>query len=82
LIHAAIGFFAIYRMSRRAAMPLDEQGSFVAVPPRASPVSAYLNPESPAQSSASELASETGGEAMPEPEILAPRAAPGPGDGP
>ena len=47
LIHAAIGFFAIYRMSRRASRPLDDQGAFVAVPPRASPVAAYLTPESP-----------------------------------
>jgi hypothetical protein len=47
LIHAAIGVFAIYRMSRRASRPLDDQGAFVAVPPRASPVAAYLTPESP-----------------------------------
>ena len=47
LIHAAIGFFALYRMSRRASRPLDDQGAFVAVPPRASPVAAYLTPESP-----------------------------------
>ena len=48
LIHAAIGFFALYRMSRRASRPLDDQGPFVAVPPRASPVAAYLTPEGPA----------------------------------
>ncbi len=46
LLHAAIGFFALYRMSRRAARPVEEQGTFVAVPPRASPVAAYLSPES------------------------------------
>ena len=45
LVHAAIGFFALYRMSRRAARPLEDQGAFVAVPPRASPVAAYLTPE-------------------------------------
>ena len=56
LIHAAIGFFALYRMSRRASMPLDEQGTFVAVPPRTSPVAAYLSPEGP------EMAEETGAE--------------------
>lgn len=55
LIHAAIGFFALYRMSRRDSMPLGEQGSFVAVPPRASPVAAYLSPEGPVEP-------ETGGE--------------------
>ncbi len=47
LVHAAIGFFALYRMSRRASRPLDDQGAFVAVPPRASPVAAYLTPENP-----------------------------------
>jgi len=47
VIHAVIGFFAIYRMSRRASRPLDDQGTFVAVPPRTSPVAAYLTPESP-----------------------------------
>jgi len=47
LIHATIGFFALYRMSRRASRPLDDQGAFVAVPPRASPVAAYLTPASP-----------------------------------
>jgi MFS family permease len=31
LLHLAIGLFAIYRMTRRAAVPLDEQGGFVAV---------------------------------------------------
>jgi len=45
LIHAAIGLFALYRMSRRDSIPLEEQGTFVAVPPRASPVAAYLSPE-------------------------------------
>ncbi len=70
LIHAAIGFFAIYRMSRRASMPLDEQGTFVAVPPRASPVSAYLSPEGPEEVVAGGAAGE------PEPEILAPKAIP------
>jgi MFS family permease len=59
LIHAAIGFFALYRMSRRASMPLDEQGSFVAVPPRTSPVAAYLSPEGPE-------APEAGGTAQPD----------------
>ncbi|MDX1605398.1 MAG: MFS transporter [Candidatus Competibacterales bacterium] len=40
LIHAAIGLFALYRMTRRAARPVEEQGSFVVLAPRASPVSA------------------------------------------
>jgi MFS family permease len=40
IIHGAIGVFALYRMLRRAPTPLAEQGPFVPVPPRASPVSA------------------------------------------
>jgi MFS family permease len=46
-IHAIIGVFALYRMRRRLALPLEDQGAFVAVPPRASPIAAYLTPESP-----------------------------------
>jgi MFS family permease len=45
LVHAAIGFFALYRMSRRASRPLEDQGAFVPVPPRASPVACYLAPD-------------------------------------
>ncbi len=45
LVHAAIGFFALYRMSARASRPLEDQGNFVAVPPRTTPVAAYLTPE-------------------------------------
>jgi MFS family permease len=77
LIHAAIGFFALYRMSRRASMPLHEQGSFVAVPPRASPVSAYLSPEGPNQTASGG----TGGRGAPEPEFFAAQANPEPGGG-
>jgi MFS family permease len=36
----AIGVFALYRMLRRAPTPLADQGLYVPVPPRASPVSA------------------------------------------
>jgi MFS family permease len=72
LIHAAIGVFALYRMSRRASMPLDEQGTFVAVPPRASPVAAYLSPECPEEApEAGAVAESTAGA----PESPAPRAA-------
>lgn len=39
-VHCAIGLFALYRMTRRAARPLEEQGRYVAVPVRASPVAA------------------------------------------
>jgi MFS family permease len=41
-IHAAIGLFALYRMTRRQALPRAEQGSYVAVAPRASPVAGAL----------------------------------------
>jgi MFS family permease len=70
LIHAALGFFALYRMSRRASMPLDEQGTFVAVPPRASPVAAYLSPESPQEPVAGEAPDEVPGGLRPEPDSL------------
>ena len=46
-VHVMIGLFALYRMVRRSALPLDEQGAFVAMPPRASPMAAALNPEAP-----------------------------------
>jgi MFS family permease len=67
LIHAAIGFFALYRMSQRAPMPLDEQGTFVAVPPRTSPVAAYLSPESPEDPAESEAAIEAAAPVEPDP---------------
>ncbi|MCB9960359.1 MAG: MFS transporter [Rhodospirillaceae bacterium] len=37
-VNAGIGGFALYRMTRRPAKPLDEQGSYVALYPRASAV--------------------------------------------
>ena len=73
LIHAAIGFFALYRMSRRASTPLDEQGNFVAVPPRASPVAAYLSPEGLEEEPEAGNAAESTADA---PESQAPRAVP------
>ena len=45
LVHAAIGIVALYRMSKRASRPIEDQGAFVAVPPRASPIAAYLTPD-------------------------------------
>jgi len=36
--HAAIGLFALYRMTQRAARPLDEQRSYTVTPPRTTPV--------------------------------------------
>ncbi len=36
--HAALGAFALYRMTRRPAIPLDEQGPSVPLGPRPSPI--------------------------------------------
>jgi MFS family permease len=44
-IHAAIGGFALYRMTRRSALPLAEQGSYVAMAHRVSPVASALYAE-------------------------------------
>jgi MFS family permease len=41
-VHAGLGGFAVYRMTRRAPTPLDEQREFAAVSPRASPVAAAI----------------------------------------
>ncbi len=45
VVHVAIGVFAVYRMSRRAAMPVDEQGPYAPVASSASPVAASLAPQ-------------------------------------
>jgi MFS family permease len=45
LIHAAIGAFALYRMTRRQALPRAEQGSCVALAPRINPVGGALYAE-------------------------------------
>jgi MFS family permease len=42
VIHAAIGSFALYRMTRRPALARAEQGSYVAVAPRVTPVAGAL----------------------------------------
>ncbi len=41
-IHAGIGVFAIYRMTKSDATPVEEQTHYAPVPSRASPVAAYL----------------------------------------
>lgn len=40
IIHGGLGLFALYRMTRSAATPIEEQGAYVPVVPRASTVSA------------------------------------------
>jgi MFS family permease len=47
LVNCFIALFALWRMTRRASMPLEDQGTFVSMPPRGSPVAATLNPETP-----------------------------------
>ncbi len=37
---ALVGSFAVYRMTRRAAVPLEEQGDFMLIAPRTTPVAA------------------------------------------
>jgi MFS family permease len=44
-LQVLLGGFAIYRITSRAARPLDEQGAYVAVPQSATSVTASLNPE-------------------------------------
>lgn len=43
--HIAIGLFAIYRMQINRAVPMEDQGTFVAMPVRAGAAVATLNPE-------------------------------------
>ncbi len=41
-VHAAIGFFALYRMTRRPALPADEQGIYQPMPARSTPMVARI----------------------------------------
>jgi len=50
LVQCSIALFALWRMTRRAAVPLEDQGAFVSMPPRGSPVAVTLNPETPEDS--------------------------------
>jgi MFS family permease len=50
-VHFFIAVFALWRMTRRRAIPVAEQGPFVSMPPRGSPMSATLNPEAPEDAS-------------------------------
>jgi MFS family permease len=43
----AIALFTAWRMTRRASVPQAEQGLFVGMPPRTSPIAGQLNPETP-----------------------------------
>jgi MFS family permease len=53
-IHGAIGAFALFRMTRRAAPAPEAQGAFVALPPRATPAASALYAEAAAAEPASD----------------------------
>ncbi len=53
-IHGAIGLFAIYRMTRRATP--EEQGAYVAMPPRATPIASAIYAEAAAEMAEAENA--------------------------
>ena len=59
-IHTAVGLFAVYRMSRRAPVPLDEQNPMVPVPSGALPVAATLTAKTVRDQMDSDLAAMTG----------------------
>jgi MFS family permease len=54
VVHALLGLFALYRMTRRAARPIAEQGRFVAMPPNPSPTAASMAQHPPSERSASQ----------------------------
>jgi len=58
-IHTAVGLFAVYRMSRRAPVPLDEQNPMVPVPSGALPVAATLTAKTVRDQMDSDLAAMT-----------------------
>jgi hypothetical protein len=58
-IHAAIGAFALYRMTRRSALPRAEQGSCVAVAPRVTTVGSALYAERASEEARSGATAET-----------------------
>ncbi|MCA8907168.1 MAG: MFS transporter [Rhodospirillaceae bacterium] len=70
-VNAGIGGFALYRMTRRPSKPLGEQGSYVALYPRASAVAqtsmveAERVEEETAQAAAEDAAAEDGEQAQP-----------------
>jgi hypothetical protein len=42
LVHGSIGVFALYRMTRRSAPPLEDQRHYEAMSPRTSPIGAAI----------------------------------------
>ncbi len=41
-LHAILGLFILYRMTQRSALPAEEQGSYVAMPARTTPVAGEM----------------------------------------
>ena len=70
-IHGAIGVFALWRMTRRAAPAPEAQGAFIAMPPRATPAATALyaeaasGPGSAAHEAGESTQPRTEGELMP-----------------
>ncbi|MFQ5973704.1 MAG: MFS transporter, partial [Alphaproteobacteria bacterium] len=44
-IHGSIGLFAVYRMTRRSAAPAEDQGAYIAMPYRPSPLAVAVTEE-------------------------------------
>ena len=49
ILHSLLGFFALYRMTRREAVALEDQGHYPQLPPRASPIAAAIVAEEAAE---------------------------------
>ncbi len=41
-VHALLGVFVLYRMTQRSALPAEEQGSYVVLPTRATPIAGEM----------------------------------------
>jgi MFS family permease len=56
VIHVAIGLFALYRMTQRATIPVEDQGAYVAQSPRQTMVAAALSAEEALEETAEQAA--------------------------
>jgi len=56
VVHGAIGVFALYRMSQRASVPVDEQGLYAPMTSGASPVVGSIAPKAVQEAMDAELA--------------------------
>jgi MFS family permease len=66
ILHAFLAAFALYRMTRRAAVPLEDQGPYITIPPRTSPLADAVAEEF-AEELAEESAAESAGNAEEDP---------------